>query len=380
MALTVTDAIPYGNVCDVDIIQQGDLCQVSFAASAHGGPESLWFCFRIQAQAEEPHPSHLRVVLKHVNSMLGCGSPEVIRPVVRRDGGDWSRLGQGIVETAEDGRVTVEWEMDAPAGAVDIAFCYLYGVPEVEALVRDAGGYWQAESIGVSQGDRPIVRLSNHHTGFAADRPCMLFVARQHSGETPGSWVLDGLLRELAGCDDAPLVWAVPLSNIDGVEQGDYGKDNFPYDLNRAWGVPMRHETLVMQRDIRGWAERCTPLLGVDFHGPGGTENDGAYAFLPKPEQFPQLHEQTRQWTERIRTALGEYAAPKFSRVASYASRWKTPNFTHYCAEQLGIPAFSLETPYSMVGDLLLHREQYREIGGRMARALVELCGEGCAG
>ena len=113
-------------------------------------------------------------------------------------------------------------------------------------------------------------------------------------------------------------------------------------------------------------------MLGLDFHAPCGTEYDGAYTFIPKQTNFPELHEQTRQWTERIRVALGEYAAPKFTRTADYASRWQlpdlatgswyTPNFTRYCASQLQMPVFTLETPYALIGDILMGREQYREL------------------
>lgn len=387
MSLKVTDAIPYGNVSDVLIAGHGDTCRVEFAASAHGGPERLWFCFRLEAHSGSPRPTHLQLVLKHVTTMLaGYRQAEYFRPVIRTAGEDWTRLASGSVESFPDGRMNVTWSIDPPSTFCDIALCYPYGRPELEALVEDTGGYWRLDTIGMSQADRPILRLSNDYGSIGDARPGLFLIARQHSGETPGSWVLDGLLRELAGRDDAPLVWGVPLSNIDGIEQGDYGKDNFPCDLNRAWGVPMRHETLVIQRDMRNWAERCTPLLGVDFHAPGGTEYEGAYSFLPKPEQFPELHEQTRRWTEHVGAALGEYASADFSRIATYASRWQVldldtltwhrPSFGHFCTADLRMPAFTLETPYAMIGDILMGREQYREMGGRIAHALMRMCNQ----
>lgn len=132
----------------------------------------------------------------------------------------------------------------------------------------------------MSQNGNPLIRISNNYGKINGKKLGFYFIARQHSGETPGSWVLDGLLKYLAkmNCRDI-LVWEIPLSNIDGVLQGDYGNDNFPYDLNRAWrDPPMRHETLVFQRDINNrWKSRCKPTLILDFHAPGGTETDGAY-------------------------------------------------------------------------------------------------------
>ena len=168
-------------------------------------------------------------------------------------------------------------------------------------------------------------------------------------------------------------MWVVPLSNVDGVEQGDYGKDNFPYDLNRAWGQPpMRHETLVIQRDIERWRRRCRPALAIDFHGPGGCEADGAYAYLPKPDRFPEQFAEAGKWTEAAQQALGSpLAAETFSRTASYASRWETPTFTTYMS-LLGIPAFTLETSYALANGTVLTREAYREIGRRLLEGIMD--------
>ena len=306
--------------------------------------------------------------------MLGGGDAAAMRPVLRIADGDWERIGPGTDEPLPDGRRIVTWLIDTPDPHADIAYCYPYGSPEIEALVRETGGYWTADTIGVSQQGRALVRLSNGHGEPDGDRPGLYLIARQHSGETPGSWVLDGLLRRIVELGDAaPLVWAVPLSNTDGVEGGDYGKDNFPYDLNRAWGSPpMRHETLVIQRDIRRWRGRCRPTLGVDFHAPGACETGGVYCYLPNPDDYPEGHEMAIEWSDAVDTALGEqYARDPFGHVADYASRWETPGFTSFCASELSIPGLCMETPYALVGDLVLTRERYREIGRRTAEAVV---------
>ena len=156
-----------------------------------------------------------------------------MRPVVRggrlstrgdASDGDWQRLEAGIVGQLPDGRTCVTWVVGAPPGPpypsyLDVAYCYPYGLPEVEALMRETEGYWQADIIGVSQGGRPLVRLSNAYGQAGGQRPGLYLIARQHSGETPGSWVLDGFLRHLVLLGEAaPLVWSVPLTNIDGVE------------------------------------------------------------------------------------------------------------------------------------------------------------------
>src|SRR5690606_24228363 len=100
----------------------------------------------------------------------------------------------------------------------DFAYCYPYGATELDALLAESNGYWRRDTFGVSPQGRPMVRLCNDYGHKENQRPGLYLLARQHSGETPGSWMLDGFLRRVAELGDAaPLVWAAPLTNIDGV-------------------------------------------------------------------------------------------------------------------------------------------------------------------
>jgi hypothetical protein len=376
MNVRVTTDMPYGNAGDISIKSCDDHHTVGFMPDPHGGPEALWFCFRVEqdlAGARLP----LQIVLKNVDNLLGGGqAPERIRPVIRRRGADWGRLAAGKVIALPDDRRHIAWKVEAPDPFIEIALCYPYGPPELDALIRDTG--LSADVIGLSQAGRPLIRLSSQYGRKSAQPPGLYVMSRQHSGETSGCWALDGFLREMAAMgDDAPLIWTVPLANIDGVMRGDYGKDNFPYDLNRAWGVPpdgqpMRHETLVYQRDVGRWRGRCKPLLGIDWHAPGACENSGVYAYLPEPDQYPEMHAKTKAWVDDFGDALGEFAAADFGRVANYASRWKTPSFSKFFYVIQGLPGFTFEVPYAMIGDRVLAREDYQEIGARVARSLVK--------
>ncbi|MBN1583697.1 MAG: hypothetical protein JXA89_23525 [Anaerolineae bacterium] len=372
--LQIDTTIPYGNACDTAVTEKDGLTEIEFAPDPHGGPETLWFCFRIANEGLPAAQPQVNLVLKQTYNMLGGHVPQFMRPVIRYAGENWQRLGAPLIAGLPDGRSRVVWTVDAPRSSADVAYCYPYGRPEVGKLVEETDGFWQLDTIGVSQGSRPVQRLSNGSGAEGGNRPGLYLIARQHAGETPGSWVLDGFLRYLTICgDNAPLVWAVPLSNVDGVEGGDYGKDNFPYDLNRAWGAPpMRHETLVIQRDVKRWMARCKPALAIDFHAPGACETDGVYCFLQDPKTYPEYYQAVLGWTAAVKVALSEqYAARAFERVVTYASRWETPNFAAFCWQRHRVCGLSVETPYAMIGDLVLNRERYREIGARMAQGIV---------
>jgi hypothetical protein len=378
VTLRVDAKVPYGNACDVSVVEEADVTVVSFAPDPHGGPEVLWFCFRLTREGGRKGPAgKVKLVLKNMANILGGSDASAMRPVVAGPDGQWRRLDAGRARELPDGRVNVEWTIDEPSDFVDLAYCYPYGMPEVDALVAETGGFYRADTIGVSQAARRIVRLSNAPGEPESDRAGLYMVARQHSGEVSGSWVLDGFLRHLASLGEkAPLVWSVPLTNIDGVEGGDYGKDNFPYDLNRAWGTPaMRHETLLIQRDMRRWKARCRPVLALDFHSPGACETDGIYGYLVKNEVDFEHFRASKKWAVIFAEALGpDYAAANFSRVARYASRWETPGFSTFCARDLDVCGLTLETPYALSagGKVVLTRERYCEAGARLAAVVVD--------
>lgn len=375
--LEVKTDISYGNACDVEVVERKGRYEVAFAPSPHGGPETLWFCLRIQRTGDDHSGGRrLVLVLKHADNMLGGHTPSVIRPVVRQADGNWERLGEGEVWEAPDGRRSVAWTVEMRGATLDVATAYPYGRPELEALVDASDGYWRMDTIGVSQGERPLIRVSNDYGTPESRRPGLYVMARQHAGEVSGSWVLDGFLRAMQSMGaEAPLVWAVPLTNIDGIEQGDYGKDNFPYDLNRAWGQPpMRHETLVFQNDMQRWVTRCRPMLGIDFHAPGACETAGIYTYVPDPEVDRAAYNAIVRWVEEVEASLeADYAAESFARVARYPSRWETPSFRKYGWPNLGVPCITFENPYAMINGRTLTREAYREAGGRIARAIARV-------
>ena len=374
MSLKVHTRFPGGNAADVEIIEQGETPEVRFASDPCGGPETLWFCFRlIESTPAADRQTKVRVTWKHFDNVLGAKDSPVCLAVSKAVGQGWTRLKQGEESRTPDGRRQLSWWIPHPAPQTEVAFCFPYGLDDVHALLERSPDYWQTSVVGLSQAARPLVRLSNSFGELGGTQPGIYLIARQHSGETPGSWVLDGFLRHLAQSKKAGyVVWAVPFADVDGVSLGEYGKDAFPYDLNRAWGSPpMRHETLVLRRDVARWKSRCHPILALDLHAPGACESDGVYAYAGKDEKGPLAAEETK-WCNMLKNELqAEFAAPEFKRAINYRSRWETPNFAMFMRDEMGVPALSLETPYGHINGTPLTQKSYREIGRRLALGVL---------
>jgi hypothetical protein len=373
--LTLRTDIPFGNACDVKIVRDAETHEVRWASDPRGASCSLWFCFRLQRKGPTGGETPVRLVWKHASNCLGMINTECARPVVRAPGGAWQRLGPCAVRNLPDGQEELCWDVLLKDAWIEVAWCYPYGPEDVQRLVAQTDGYWKADPIGVSQKARAMTRLSNDYAAPGDERPGFYIVARQHAGEVSGTWLLDGLMRELARRDEQScLVWAVPLSHIDGVIEGDYGKRSEPCDLNRAWGRKgWRHEVECIQQDIRRWADRCRPALGLDLHSPGAGQIKGVYCPIPDPEEHPDWSENVRPWTTALEGDLDTYACEYF---AQPPRRKKIPregtNYTSYMHGQ-GWCGLCIETPYARVREQLLTIEDYREIGARVARALLRV-------
>lgn len=105
----------------------------------------------------------------------------------------------------------------------------------------------------------------------------LLLTARHHACESPGSYALEGVLREMAsempkGC----RVFCVPFVDYDGVMDGDQGKNRAPHDHNRDY----------TDAPIYDVCKKIMALQNVgallDFHAPNhsGSERNSC-AFLP---------------------------------------------------------------------------------------------------
>lgn len=373
--VTLDNKIPYGNGLLVGYENNANCIVVAVTPEALNAPESLWFCFRLKFSNRPKTQNKLKLVLKYFYNSLGGLPAEKINPVFRAVKGGWQRLPDGITVLLPDGRADAVWETNILADSMDFAFCYPYGVKEIDELVKESKEYFTKDITGVSPEGRNLVRISNNYGDENAKLPGLFIVARQHSGETSGSWALHGFLKRLSETNAQNLtVWCLPLTNIDGIEKGYYGKDNFPIDINRAWGVPpMRYENLVFQRDIERWAGRSRPMLALDFHSPGGCEHEGVFCFLP-PNSKGTADIISTKWSEKFEKSLpSRFASCKFGKVANYASRWEEPHLSFYkfMRKFYKIPSLSFEFPYSQSKGNILEINDYLDIGAAMADAVL---------
>jgi hypothetical protein len=361
-----------GNACAIDLELSGEVWHVRFASDPHGGTETLWFYFRVDGDKDD----RFRLTLVNAETCLGGrGDWSNAHPVIRHlPTKEWQRCDGGRVSKLQDGRFEVSWEVRALTGSFEFAFCYPYTRENLMETLEACCGYWHCDVIGVTSKGRKLLRLSNSYGEEGSIG--VYIIARQHSGETPASWVLDGLLRSAIEkvSPNEMTIWVVPFANLDGVVDGDYGKDPFPYDMNRAWlsPLPMRHEVAVIQADIERFSKRCRLAIAIDMHAPGALEADGAYFQLLKPT--PSEANSAMRFVEVASEHLPkEMMHEQPFRVARYSSRWdERGTFSRWMWDSFAVPALVFEVPYSKSRGTLLTIEHYRALGSGLLEGLIE--------
>ncbi|MFW6189576.1 MAG: hypothetical protein ACOC7T_04005 [Planctomycetota bacterium] len=349
---------------------------VEFLSEPRTSPQPLWFHLRCRSSDE----TEVRFEWVNADSCLGLGRREDlqrVRPVLRADDAGWRRTPAVGIEQTEKGAHRLVFSSPGPCRRISAAFCYPYGPSDLRATLEKAGEAWKEEVIGLSGHGRLLQRL--HSSGLHEEAGCYV-LARQHAGETPGSWVLDGLLRAVAEADSSDPVrgvdwWVVPFMDLDGVVEGDYGKDAMPRDFNRAWTpMPMRPEVMSVQQDLRRFRSRAGARLLLDLHGPGGAEK-AVYHFLPRNDR-PRAHREAgMSFTSYLAGQLPEQDVESIARVPTYPSRWSTDSTAStwvwdHLDETLGI---CIETTYQgLEADRWMEPADYRRLGGRFARAAAE--------
>jgi hypothetical protein len=261
--LVVGPAEISGNGCVFDVRRGDDSWQVAFGSEPRTSPQPLWFHIEAHGLGGAP----VEFIWENPDICLGNRNElGLLRPVLRADEADWTRCDGVVVEEHDDGRRSVRFTHPGGAATVAAAFCFPYAPEHLDGTLAELGEAWERVAIGVTREGRPLerLRLRSEITGRRAG---IYLMARQHSGETPGSWILDGMLRFLASdSDEAPElregldVWVCP------VRRSRWGRQRRLRERRTAVGLQPR---LGEHADATGRPRhpaRPSPLPGA--HGP----------------------------------------------------------------------------------------------------------------
>jgi hypothetical protein len=356
--MKATSHFPGGNGVILSIDEHEGAQLVRFIAEPRNSAESLYW--RIKFSTSPGKAVLLRWC--QTQNCLGMGKAEDARPVWRNGHGEWQRAASVQIIPEGLGASALQFSLTTTSGSGEAAFIYPYEEEHLAAALK-ANPHWTRHVIGVSGQGRVLEALSLG--AFPAKRGIFL-TARQHCNENSGAWTLDGFIRAAEEQPNFGII-AIPSVDPDGAVLGDYGKDKFPQDFNRAWGnsTAMRPETLAIRRLMQRWHRAEARPLAIDLHSPGGAESTGPYFFSGRMTHahsvllnrfFDDFYATLPQTLRGSREEL--------VRLGDYPTRWpKQFSFADNTSTELHWPATSMEIPYQGIGQHYFDIDDYRAVG-----------------
>ncbi|NOZ22108.1 MAG: hypothetical protein GXP25_13590 [Planctomycetes bacterium] len=353
--------------------------RVTFLAPWDSSPQPMWFHFCIRGAKGWT----VRFVLMNANRCLGGESsyaglrvrpvvtedPPTVRPSKRR----WRRIPEkDLSYNQTTGQFTFAAQIRSDEAYV--AHCYPYGLAEWKEFVGNFRHHpcLTTNIIGKTAMGRtmPHARVTE---GPSRGKKVIWFTARHHSGETPGSWALEGTLRWLLSSDrraqelrEHYLFRVIPFVDLDGVVEGYYGKERAPLDFNRAYleNTP-RPEVGHILREVLAMGKRN--LVFLDYHAPGAGG----------PHQvFLKEHSLGREYGE-ILAALSPRRSrldPKRIEEANYMGDESETTSTGGIYLATGILTATNEVSYALTTeDHVLTQQDYFAYGAAIGKAIHKL-------
>lgn len=216
-----------------------------------------------------------------------------------------------------------------------------------------------------------------------APRYRVAFSCRHHANEVMASYVLEGILDQVLA-DDATGTWlranvefdVAPVIDMDGVEEGDQGKNRRPHDHNRDYDEFLYPET----KAWAAWLGAAKPDVYFDLHCPWVRDgvNETTYMVGAEAPALAAAQKRFGGILDRINRGGMDYHS---AQTVWYGTSWNTAaNYTKGSSSLRwawkNLPGLricsSFEFPFAVSGTATVTRESCREFGGDIARALRE--------
>lgn len=334
--VTITSDFDHGNI---RIIDSNDPSNIHLEIEKDGAADfHQWFYFSV----ESADGKALTMRITNANTASYTKGWENYRAAASYDGENWFR-----VDTAYDGE-TLAIRHTPEKGKIYYAYFAAYPTTRYRDFmekIKGAGGY-RHEIIGETLDGQMIDYFS-----IGEGPKQMWVIARQHPGESMGSWWIEGFLPALAGDSEtarnlreAATVHVIPCMNLDGSRRGHLRTNAAGVDLNRAW----RNTTMDKSPEVFLVRNRMRET-GVDFfldvHGDEAIPNN----FLNSARGIPS-------WDDEHESRYQTFCEQLLDVSEDFQTKDNYPDpkpgeanldiATNYVAETWGCLSMTLEMPF----------------------------------
>ncbi len=363
-SVEITAGLPGGNVRVLD----NSGATVKVEPDLRG--DRPWFYWLFEAKAIEP--GAVTFVLPEKVAGFENGGTGFQGPAISRDGGEsWNWMGADAVS---GNQFTVEFAKAGETIRLGVTIPYTKSDLESFLTTHDENPHLTRAELTRSSEDRPVDLL---RIGEAKpSRQPVLFTGRHHACETMASYVLEGVIEEAMSDSQAGkafrekyVLFCVPIVDVDGVENGDQGKNRLPHDHNRDYGTESIYPEV---RAIRKLDATHDFKLALDFHCPTLVMRDHQVMYFVGAKNQPEHNfDNVSKFAGLIKKGLPA-DAPSGPLVWLRPAIKPTPMNSHYFGFKEGaVMAATLEIPFAPPGraaDL----QSVREYGRAVLRAWVQ--------
>jgi len=338
--IKISSDFDHGNI---KRLEASDPTNIRLAIQSDGKADFFqWFYYRVDRAAGQ----RLTMRIENAHEASYVGGWKDYRAVASYDGENWFRIA-----TSFDGKVlTINHSPDQDT--VYYAYFAAYPVSRYQAFVEKAK---QApllihDVIGHTLDDQTIEYFRAGEPGEGKLQYWV--IARQHPGETMGSWWMEGFLDRIADENDEAakilrdkaVIHIVPCMNLDGAKHGHLRTNAAGTDLNRAW----RNASLELSPEVfltRAKMQETGVDFFLDVHGDEAIPNN----FLDSAKGIPS-------WNNRHEMLFNRYSALMLEESKDFQTRDGYPTSppgkanldiaTNYVAETWGCLSMTLEMPF----------------------------------
>ena len=342
-AVTIAAEFPGGNVK----MARNESGSVQLSPDLRG--DNPWFYWYFEAQAVQP--DRVRFVFPETVVGFKNGAIGYQGPAISTDRGTtWKWMG---TDSVKDNVFTYDFANKGEVVRFAVTIPYVASDLD-EFLAKHAKNpHLKTSTLTKSRGGRDVKLLVVGTPG--PEKQAILLTARHHAAETIASYVLEGILEEALA--DSPhgkafrdryVLYAVPLVDRDGVENGDQGKNRKPHDHNRDYGENSIYpEVAAIKRLHADIGFR----YALDLHCPTLVMPDHQVLYFVGSKSHPANNfSNVLAFAERIKNGLPK-TAPNGPLVWLKDEASPAPMFSWYFGNQEGVlMAATLEVPFAPPG------------------------------
>ena len=211
-------------------------------------------------------------------------------------------------------------------------------------------------------------------TGRSGELQDIWIICREHPGETPASFVLEGLVNQiLQDSSNASLLSTyriniVPMFNMDGVANGNYYRNAEGIDIAQDWEYFRSSEIQHLYVAMRGKLESGNVALVINLHSANAPRS---HFFLETPNEL--LPDNLALLQRRLIHAANDIH-PQLQ-ISETVALWEYPEIAgNYLSKHYGVYCLYVESNYSIGADRsVVSQESLRELGSALSQSIAQV-------